>query len=298
MAIETRIDWIRIGEKMGNWLTDLFDQGGTPGVGSAPGTDNGDGLSSLLALLGGGVAGAIPKNSTQTSSTAGFNDNTTSSTQNLQQLLQSLVSGNSTGSANTNTSGTQSTSGITSSGYGDSVSADLARRVASAFSSLAAPNMDAIRGQGNEQINRGSEQIGQSQQEALAARGLSTSPVAGAIAAGNEGDRFGKLTSFSQSLPLLQNQLTLQNLAGANSFLASAPKTTTTTGSTTQAGNTSGTTAGTTSQNTQSNQTGSNSGSTVSSGQSGTNNTTQNTAGGGGLGAIGGLATILATLFG
>lgn len=251
-------------------------------------------LSGILPILG-GAAGAIPTPTSGNSSTQSNSSGTSSFSQQLQTLLNTL----STISGKTSQQGTSTgtTTGTTTGGYANANDADLSGKLSQAFSQLTkAPDLSGYQAQQTEGINKNSEFQGQAQQEALAARGLSTSPVAGAVAANTEGQRVGQISNLQASIPVLSNQLALANLSAGNSYLANAPKTSTNVG--TQTGSTAQT--GTSDQTQNTNQSGVQTGvgSTAT-----TNNSTQNTQqqqkSGGGLGGLfGGLGSVLAGLFG
>lgn len=80
-------------------------------------------------------------------------------------------------------------------------------------------------------INTAFDLIGQSQANNLTARGLGTSPVAGAVDAARENNRAGQIVKMQQTLPLLEKQLRDSDLAWAQSLLGlGAGQTTTTSG--------------------------------------------------------------------
>jgi Chaperone of endosialidase len=112
-------------------------------------------------------------------------------------------------------------------------------------------------------INQNSNALQQQTQQELAARGLSTSPVAASIQANQNQARIGQLNTLSQQMPLLANQMNLQNLNAAAAFQNTIPKGSTSTGN----------------QNT-------------------TTNSTQKTTSGGGIGGLlGGIGGALGGLF-
>lgn len=247
---------------------------------------SGNEMSGLLALLGAG-AGGFGTSTSGTSSTSSSQNGMTTFTQNLQSLLSSLsqISGSS------NQQGQQT--GTTTSGYANQGDQNLSNQLAIQFAGLTkAPDLTGYEAQQAQQINSNSKLAGDAQQEALASRGLSTSPVAGSVAATQEGSRIGQISNLQASIPLLSNQLALSNLGAANSFLANAPKTSTTSGTSSQ--------QGTTQQSQSTNQSGtqSGSGSTAINNTSQSNTASNQKAGGGAGGIFGGLGSILASLFG
>lgn len=98
-------------------------------------------------------------------------------------------------------------------------------------------NLAPYQQQQEQGINQNSQMAQRASQEALAARGLSNSPVAGTVAANQEGSRIGQITQLQQSVPLLQQQLQTQNMNAASGFAASIPHGTSTTGEQTGAQN-------------------------------------------------------------
>lgn len=228
-------------------------------------------------VLGGlaGAAGAIPTPSSTSGSSASTSNTNTSGRQDFQNTLDQL--NKLIGSQSSTASGGYATPGATS----------LSNQLVNQFSSLAnqPTNLKPYEDQQINQINRNSQSTDQSQQEALAARGLATSPIAASVAAGNQANRVGQITNFQQGLPLLQQQLLSQNLNSAGGFLNTQPKSQTTTGTQeqSQTGTQTGTGTGT---------------STGSQDQNTNQNSNQKTATGGGAGGfLGGLTSILASLF-
>ena len=161
--------------------------------------------------------------------------------------------------------------------------AALMRNLIGKYSSLSNVNLAPYQAQQSEAINRSSNLQSEAVRNIMAARGLSSSPVAGTAEAGVQAGRFGQLTNLRQQIPLLQNQLTLQNLQGATGLYGQLPRGSVSTG------------VGTSEQTGSTNQTGS----TISSGTTNQNQNYQNqTSTGGGLGSMfGGIAGILASLF-
>lgn len=247
------------------------------------------GQAGLVGL--GGLAGLFPTPTTTNSTTTGSSTTGTLTDQQIQSLLSTL----------SQIQGTQAqqqagtTTGTSTGGYATSGATNLSTNLAGAYGAIAQPtNLAPYQSQQIAQINQNSNATGQAQQAELAAKGLSTSPVSGAVAAQTTAQRTGQITSLDESLPLLQQQLTLQNLGAGTSYLAGAPKTQATGGTTT------GTTTGQTSQTGTTSQTGN----TSESGSQNTNvnstsTTQQNQETGGGLsGLFGGLGSVLASLFG
>lgn len=71
---------------------------------------------------------------------------------------------------------------------------------------------------GMQQINHNFDLAGQAQGNDLTARGLSTSPVAGAVDATRQAGRVASLSQFQNSIPLLQRELQAQDLGLAGSL--------------------------------------------------------------------------------
>lgn len=128
-------------------------------------------------------------------------------------------------------------------------------------------------GQGTNAINEGAQGSEQALQAALAARGLSYSPVAGQAIGQQQADRIGQITQLQGQAPLLADQMQGSRLTDFASFLKGLPTGTHTTGTNTSMGTTTGTQTGT---------------------STGTMTTPGNVAGG----AFGGAAGMLAHLYG
>jgi Chaperone of endosialidase len=198
------------------------------------------GLSTALPILG-GIGGTLaglfptPSNSQQTnwgqgtqnsSSSGSSSSNSSSSLNSLLQLLQT-ISGTSTAAQ----SGTTSTTPNLSPG-----NQQLIDQLTRSYSTLTNPSLTGYGAQQTSSINANSNAQEQAVNALMASRGLSTSPVAGTAQAGIEQNRVNQIDSMQQQLPILQNQMNLQNLGAASSFAASIPKgsTTTTGGQSTQ----------------------------------------------------------------
>jgi len=85
---------------------------------------------------------------------------------------------------------------------------------------------------GIQQINSNADLLRKASQEALASRGLSTSPVAASVEAGQNQNRVSQINQFQQTIPLLQRQLQLGNLGAESGFAASVPHGVTSSGNT------------------------------------------------------------------
>lgn len=223
----------------------------------------------FLALLGlTGAAGFAPTPTTGSGSSA----SSSSTSSNIQSILNTLSQLSGRTSQTQTTIPTQSPE-----------AAALMRNLIGKYSSLSNVNLAPYQAQQSESINRSSNLQSEAVRNIMAARGLATSPVAGTAEAGIQAGRFGQLTNLRQQIPLLQNQLTLQNLQGASGLYGMLPRGSTATGvgTTEQTGSTSqyGTTSsmGTTDQK---------------------QNYNQQQSAGGGIGSMfGGIAGILASLF-
>lgn len=207
-----------------------------------------------------GIAGAMP----QTSTTTGNFNNTTSGSS-VSNAAQSLLN-------NINLGQTQQTTQQLS----PEAQAFL-DQLTQQYSNLANTGVDmsGYTGSGLANINSSFQGAQNNVDASLAARGLSTSPVAAAATSGIQAQRAGQQSQFLNSIPLLQNQLRLGNLGAAGEFFSQIPRNVLQTG--TQTGYTSST--GNMSQDSSMNQT-----------QSGSS--TQKTTSGGGLaGLLGGIAS-------
>ncbi len=262
--------------------------GGGGGVGTGP---NRQGLQNIppwlkaIIAAGGFAAGAFP--------TTGQTSGNAASTSNINQT--GSTTGHSDIQSNLNTlSQLLSTSNINSSTQPtlSPASAALMSQLTRQYGNLAGSNVNLApyAGQQTQNINRNSQIQSQAVQNALAARGLSTSPVAGTAEANIQANRVGQINNLQQQIPLLQNQLTLGNLGAASGFFSTLPRgsvsqqtgTQSQLGGTSQTGQTIGDTSGTSTQN-------------IS--QTGTTNQTGNTSQGGGIGSgIAGLLGILLPL--
>jgi len=186
-----------------------------PSVGSAPSWMQGlrDIFTPQTSLVAGlaGVAGAFPNSGTQTTNSSGTSNTT----------------------ANSNFNG--SSTPILS-----EENQALLHQLTNQYSHLAqvGVNLQPYQQQQEQQINRNSGLASRASMEALARRGLSNSPVAGTVAANQEGNRINQITNFQQGIPLLANQLNLQNAGAAGQFAASIPHGTSQTGNTDSTSNT------------------------------------------------------------
>jgi hypothetical protein len=278
-----------------------------PGL-SLPGVNVGGGLGGnlsilapLLASLGlSGVAGGAgtPTNTNTTSSSTGTSDVSSQSDTNntLSTLLNFLNNFSQDTTGTTNTTGT-SVQGTTPT-LSPATQAFMDNLIGK-YNAQSAPSLTGFGAQQTNNINVAADAQKKAIDNIMAARGLSTSPAAGTAQTGLEQNRLNQITSMQQGLPLLQNQMNLQNLAGASAFFSAIPKGSITTGSTAQQGQTTQNTTGqqsgqqTGSQTGSSSTTGSQKGTTTQTGTSSTVGSTGGGVGGAAAGLGGGLATIL-----
>jgi len=244
--------------------------GGTVPISSLPGVNINQGVnqktdpamfSLLMALAGGAGYFGTPSSST-TNTTGATNTNTT-------------------GTTNQNTTGTTTQSGVNtttpnlSTGQQGLIDS-LTRQYGSITSGIPAA-MQGIKNTGMQTINRGAQAAQRGLSENLAARGLANSPASGVAIGNQDNQRFASQNQFLQSLPMTQQQMTLNAMGQAGNFALGIPhgetQTTSGTGTTNQqtTGTTNQTTAGTTSGTSQ----------------------MEGSQGGGLQGLLGGLATIL-----
>lgn len=278
--------------------------GSTQIPGITPGGSFGGDSTQLALILGtlglGTLAGGLgtPMNSsTQSNSTSNSDISTQQDSNTKLDTLLNLLNNYSQ-----DTTGTTTSTGTTVQGTMPTLSPATQAFMDQLISKYGGMTAPALTGYGAQQtgvINNQANVQKQALDNILAARGLSTSPAAATAQAGIEQNRLNNITSMQQGLPLLQNQLNLQNLAGASAFFSAIPKGTLTTGASNQTTQTNQSTTGQSSGT----QTGSQTGSTSTTGsQKGTttntgSSTTQGTSGGGAGGAAGaagaGLATVL-----
>ena len=257
----------------------MATSGVTPG--QAAGISAGLGaLAGLFPQTSSGITSGSYANTATGSSTGTFDMNTI---MNFINNLNSLVTGSQTGT----TTGT-STTGVTPTLSPEETA--LMTKLMTSAGSLSAPSLTGYSAQQTSNINANAQAQENAVNNIMASRGLATSPVAATAQAGVEQNRQNQITNMQQQLPLLQNQLNLQNLAGATSLFASLPKGSQTTGTSAQQ------TAQQSQQQTQQQQTGQQttdqtgtSASTQNQTSAGTSKGTTNTSAGGGIGgALGG----------
>jgi hypothetical protein len=265
----------------------LFGGGGS-GMGSSVSPLTGGIIAGLGALAGG--MGTPSSSNTIANSTQGNVGQTagtsnSSFTQQLQSLLSSL----------SHTQGSGTSTSTTTPNLSPQTQA-LINGLTMKYQSLTNPSMSGYAAGQTYGINRSADLQQQAAQQSMASRGLSTSPAAATTGAGIEANRFGNITQMQAGLPMLQNQLNLQNLGAASNFMQAIPHGTTTTGVTANTQDTSGLQTGL--QNTTGTTTGATTGTSSGVSTNASNSSSQGSVGGGLGGAAGGLASILAQLYG
>jgi hypothetical protein len=245
-------------------------------------------FAALLSGLG-GFGASQPNNQTQnqdgTSTTNTSSEGNTNFNQSMTNWLRNFLS---------TVGQTESTGTSTTTPNLSPQAQQLLQQLTQSYSKFARPvDLTGYQAGQIQDINRSSDLQSEAVNNIMAARGLSNSPAAGTALANVQGQRFGDITKLNQSLPMLGNQLNLQNLNAAGGFFSSIPY-----------GTTTGTSGSTSSQQNQSqDQTGgsSTSGTGYTNQQSAHHNESisRNTAkSGSGWGqAAGGVASILASLF-
>lgn len=175
------------------------------------------GIGGLLqALLGGSTNNT---GSGTTSSNGWSNQNSNYSTI-LNNLLNTLQNTN----QNTSQNQQQQTTGQTVSGSNlGPQQQQLLSQLTQRYSNLQPPSMAGYGAQQTQQINRNADLQGQAVNSVMGARGLASSPAAGTAQNNVEAQRIGNITQMQEQLPLLQNQLNLQNMGAAGGFLSSIP---------------------------------------------------------------------------
>lgn len=224
------------------------------------------GLEGLLGGIAGGLAGAAPVNTTGSSSGSTISSSTIQSLLNTLSQLQSQQASTSATTPTLSPAAQQFQSNLINQ-----------------YSNLQGQtNLQPYQAQQTQNINTAANMQSQAVNNIMAARGLSTSPVAGTSQANIQAQRFGNITNLQQSIPLLQQQLGLQTLGAGTSLFSQVPRGSTT--STSATGSQTGSTYQT--------------GNTNTTGQQNTQNNYQQQQGGGAMsGFAGGLAGLLAGLF-
>ena len=226
-------------------------------------------LLPLLMILG--MAGAFPSNYEK----SGTSDTTTDTkgTSNLDTILNTFLNSSQQSSGVTGTTPTLSPE-----------TQDFMNKLMTKYNAQAAPSLTGYEAQQTNNINTGANAQSQAVNNILAARGLSTSPAAATAEAGLQQNRLNQITNMQQGLPLLKNQLDLQNLAGASAFFSAIPKGSITTTNNQQTSQSTG------------QQTGSQVGSTTSTGHTVGSTNEKGTSGGGIPGAFQGLGAGLGAI--
>lgn len=249
-------------------------------------------IANVPAGVAGLLGGLLPGSPTTTTTNSNTNQSSTQNG-NFNQFLNSLMEAitNSQQQTNTNAASQGTTSSAANLGPQQQ---QLLQQLTQKYQQLSNPSLQGYAASQTQGINNNANLQSQAVQNAMAARGLSTSPAAGTAQAGVESQRIGAITGMQQQLPLLQNQLNVSNLGAASGFLSSIPGLLGTTQ--TQTGSNVGQTsqAGQTSQQTTQGQ--SSGGTTYQTGDtSATQNSTQTQKQGGS--AASGLAGLLGGLF-
>jgi hypothetical protein len=216
------------------------------------------GAAGAAGAVAGGLAGFFPQKGnqiTQSNQQGGSQQSGSSNVFNqgdIQNYINNLIRSSTTGTTGTTAAGT-TTPNISPQAQA------LINQLTQKYMTLQPPSMTGYGAQQTANINAGANAQEQAVNNIMASRGLGTSPVAATAQAGVEQNRVNQITGMQQQLPILQQQMNLQNLAQAGNFAASIPygQTTgqTTTGTTSQDStqNTTGTSEQQSTNNTQSN---------------------------------------------
>lgn len=105
----------------------------------------------------------------------------------------------------------------------DPATQELRDALTSQFKNLSSPDMAGYAAQGINNINQNSDIRTNALKNSLAARGLSYSPIASIAPAMSQNQRIGDISQFQNSLPLIQQQLMLQNLNAGAGYLKGLP---------------------------------------------------------------------------
>lgn len=90
------------------------------------------------------------------------------------------------------------------------------------------PDLNGYQANGIADINKTFDLAGQHSANDLTARGLGTSPIAGVVDGNLNTGRAGEISRFNNSLPLMRDQMSMQNLMAGMNFLPQGRGTTTT----------------------------------------------------------------------
>jgi hypothetical protein len=209
-------------------------------------------MASLALPVIGGLAGLFGKPTTTTTNTSGNSTETDqmsgSTSSDIQTLLNTLSSIMSLSNI-INQGQTTSSSTPTFTGAGQ----DFMDKLLTQYGAINKPvDMQGYQAGQTASINQNADLQRQSVANDMASRGLSTSPAAGTANANIDANRVAQINSMNAGIPILQNQLQLQNAAQSANILNALPRGMTNTGTTM------GTQSGTSSQqgtNTQQGQT-------------------------------------------
>lgn len=200
--------------------------GGFPVPSSGSGTTTGNSQSQLTGNVSGvtNTSGNVNSQGTQSGTTNQQGQSYTSGTQasNLSNLLNTL-------SQLTNNQQTTNNFGSQGNQLLSSILPQLGQL-------LQAPNLAPYQASQIANINANSNIANQAAQNILAARGLSTSPVAAALSAGQDMNRVNQITQLQQQIPLLRQQMLQSGVNTAGSILSQLPRVTSTAGTQSQTG--------------------------------------------------------------
>lgn len=172
----------------------------------------GPALGFLGGLLGGSSSSS--QNSTGNSATQTNSSGSSNSSSELQSLMSFLQQLSSFGS----TSNTQTTTPNL-----NPQSQAFINKLTSQYGQLTNPSLTGYEANQTANINQNADAQTKAVDAIMASRGLSTSPVAGTTDANIQQNRLNQITGMQQQIPLLQNNLNLQNLGAAASFAAMLP---------------------------------------------------------------------------
>jgi hypothetical protein len=249
-------------------------------------------LTNLLPILTAtaGAAGTPFSSTSQTSGTTsnvGTTQSSSAATTN-QQLMQDFAN------AFTQMMSGSSTSAGTTTPTLSPESAAFMNQLIQKYTTQTAPSLTGYSAGQTQGINANAGLQHQAVNNIMASRGLATSPVAATAEAGVEQNRVNQITNMQEQLPLLQNQLNLQNLGAATQFFNTLPRGQQTAQIGTQQQTGSGTQTGTSTSTGTTQQTGTGTTNTSSAGTSTGTGRQSGSSGGGVGGAAAGLATGIA----
>jgi hypothetical protein len=180
------------------------------------------GVAGGIGALAGGLAGLFPQKSSSTTQAQQQGGAVQSGSSNvfnqgdIQNFLNNLVRSSATGTTGTTAAGT-TTPNISPQAQA------LINSLTQKYMTLQPPSMTGYGAGQTANINAGANAQTQAVNNIMASRGLATSPVAATSQAGIEQNRINQITQMQQQLPILQQQMNLQNLAQAGGFAASIP---------------------------------------------------------------------------